>query len=621
MKRFLRAVLAASALVVFAAAVTTAAAIPPPGQIVGKPGRPAPDDGAASPLVPVPGERGGGGDPESPVHAAPGADGNTFVSDPCLKPPPPDAPGASRQGTVTSETEIAVLNSSRSRGELMIAGYNDSLGFADNRQGLSGFSYSINGGSTWIDGGGLPVKVPSGAPAGTPGSDATFGDPVVVVHHATGRFFYNYIYQDVDGTFTLGVSRGRFAVAPQQAPVESVAGIRCAGDRAKFGRADPVGAEARLRPIWDTPVVAVRKEFLKPDNPATPADESDFLDKNWIYVDQKTGTLYITYTRFTAAGETPIEMVRCVGCAFKNGPLTPADFTAPSVIVPNEALDFNQATQPVTTNNGRVIVTWIMRRFAGAGGAESENRIEVATSNDDGLTWSPEQTVAVVNPQREPPGYNRLRVTILNAPYIVVDKGVDDGVVTTSEANRPGFNNVYIAYFSGKTTLPALSPSTTRAADIFVSRSTTNGSSFLAPVKVNDDATATTHIFPAIQVNKSGNVFAQWIDRRSDPGANVMNETWADVSTNRGASFGSDQLISTVPTSWFVRFDARPNMGDYNSGELIDFEKFVAIWADGRFPGRVDATCHRAPPTAFVPCPTAADTPTATASTILQIVG
>ena len=45
----------------------------------------------------------------------------------------------------------------------MVAGYNDSYGFYDNRQGVSGFSYSTDGGRQWIDAGGLPPAVPSGA--------------------------------------------------------------------------------------------------------------------------------------------------------------------------------------------------------------------------------------------------------------------------------------------------------------------------------------------------------------------------------------------------------------------------------------------------------------------------
>lgn len=63
-------------------------------------------------------------------------------------------------GVVQSETEIAVLNTTGSMGKKMVVGYNDSFGFDDNRQGLSGYAYSTNGGNTWIDGGGWAWERP-----------------------------------------------------------------------------------------------------------------------------------------------------------------------------------------------------------------------------------------------------------------------------------------------------------------------------------------------------------------------------------------------------------------------------------------------------------------------------
>jgi hypothetical protein len=42
--------------------------------------------------------------------------------------------------------------------------------------------------------------------------------------------------------------------------------------------------------------------------------------------------------------------------------------------------------------------------------------------------------------------------------------------------------------------------------------------------------------------------------------------------------------VTDISTDWFARADARPNFGDYNSSEVINFDKFVSIWSDGRFP-------------------------------------
>ena len=533
-----------------------------------------------------------------------GRGGNTFVNDPCLDPhwsaPFPE----NFRRTMQSETEIAVLNVPGSMGKKMVAGYNDSWGFYDNRQGLSGYAYSIDGGNKWIDGGGLPPRVPTGAGAGTPGQDAYFGDPVVVVHQRTQTFYFASLYMRPDEVFTLSVNRGRFQKAPTPAtsPTESISNTRCANDPTEHGIPDPPNQDERI--IWEPPVEAVLPPFLGVGN-------LDFLDKEWLYVDQNTGTLYMTYTRFAndAIGSTPIEMVRCIACA--NSPtFTTGMFTPPSVIVPNLLDTFNQATQPFTTPSGRVIVTWFARTFSLVTGAEVDQRIEYAFSENDGLTFTAPLIVADVNPQGEPPGYNRGRATILNAPYIFVDRGEDDGVFTSRESSRPGYGNVYITYFSGKTPLGAV----TRAADIFLSRSTNNGTTFGPPVKVNDDNTNTVHVFPSVQANKHGDVYAAWIDRRQDPfvpadptatpprpaSGNIYNDTYAAVSKDFGLSFGHNKLQTSVSTSWFTRTDGIPNFGDYNSSELLGFNQFVTLWADGRFP--TGTFIFDRPP--FNPCPT-----------------
>jgi hypothetical protein len=523
---------------------------------------------------------------------------NVFVNDPCMDPSPFAPFPENFRRTMQSETEIAVFNpvgkeggddedDDRDRGgRLMVAGYNDSWGFYDNRQGLSGFSYSTNGGKLWIDASGLPPRVPSGVPAGTLGSDAYFGDPVVVVDNMSrkftvggsrikqpaGTFYYASIYQNEAGIFTLSVNRGRFKVAPQQVPIESKANTRCQDNPALHGIPDPP-AFVQERIIWEPPVAAVVPPFLGQNNDA-------FLDKEWLYVDQKTGFLYLTYTRFEVDGSTPIELVR----SFDGG----RTWTPPSVIVPNLLDTFNQATMPVVTPTGRVIVTWHARTFPEPTFVEREQRIEVAFSDNGGNTFGLPVVVTTVNPQREPPGYNRNRVSLLNAPYINVDKGRDDGKITQSERGQRGFGNVYITYFNGDTpfaTPPNPNPPFARTGDIFLSTSRSDGTTWEPRVQVNDDNTLTSHVFPSVQVNRKGLVFVTWLDRRVDPARNLLTDTWGDISrSNQGPTLGDDVRITDVSTDWVVRTDGIPNFGDYNSSELIDFTDFVSIWADGRFP-------------------------------------
>jgi len=475
--------------------------------------------------------------------------GNVFANDPCLDPLATAPAPANRRATVQSETTIGVLRRGGSKD--IVVGYNDSFGFFDNTQGLTGFAYSVDGGQSFVDGGALPplVKAPNG-PFLAPGADWFLGDPVLAVDQKSGTFYYASLYEDLGGHQTVSVSRGHFAVAPPSTP-ESNSNTRCAGHPELQGVPDTTNLPA-LRPVWEPPVVAVNN--LGP---------GDALDKEWIFVNQQTGELYITYTRFNGDGSTPLELVRST-----DGGHT---FTAPTTIVPNLNDTFNQATQPVVTPSGRVIVSYIARTFAdGGAGPEDENRIEVAVSNDDGATFSTPIVVARVNPEAEPLGYNRGRRSILNAPFITVND--ETGAV-------------YLTYFNGKT--PLVNPDGTiflgplaRAGDILLSTSTDGGSSWGTPVKVNDDAGTTSHVFPSVQVNDE-NVFVGWIDRRLDP-ANQLTNEWADVSHDGGHTFGADQVESDVATTWNVRADARPNFGDYNSSALVG-GRLALVWADGRF--------------------------------------
>jgi hypothetical protein len=499
----------------------------------------------------APDDAGPGNNNPTPGTHDNGRGGNTFVNDPCLDPPPFAPPPENLRRTVQSETELAVLNAPGSMGKKIVVGFNDSYGFYDNRQGLSGYAYSVDGGNTFVDGGGLP---PRGA------DDQYFGDPVLVVHNASQTFYYSSIYVNNAGVQTMAVNRGHFTTLP---PVsfESISNTRCLNHPELFGVPDPP-KQNQERITWDPPVEAVQTASLCRTIPSPgPGFVCDDLDKEWLYVSQKTGELYMTYTRFGFDGSTPIEMVR----SRDQG----ATWEGPFVIVPNLDDTFNQATQLTQTPTGRLIVTWHARTFSLTlpGFPEVSQRIERAYSDDDGTTWSSFGTVDGVNPEGEPPGYNRGRNQILNAPYINTD---------------PVTGYVYITYFTGKTVLPAAQISS--QADIKLARSTDNGVTWTS-VKVNDDAGVTSHVFPSVQVNKNGFVYVGWLDRRDDP-SNVLTNAWANVSKDNGLTFGHDKLQSDVATSWFVRRDAAPNFGDYNSSELLGDNAFVMTWSDGRFPAQ-----------------------------------
>ena len=526
-----------------------------------------------------------------------GRGGNTFVNDPCIDPPPPNT-----RRTVQSETEIATFD------KYMVAGYNDSFGFYDNTQGLSGFAYSIDGGNKWIDGGGLPPVIPSPTLFNVPGPDRYFGDPVVVVDKTArtfttdsngnplpqpitqpaGTFYFASLYSEPGNPFpgsvgTISVNRGKFLVAPPSTP-ETASNTRCQNHPELQGVADTNNLP-KERVKWDPPSVAV---------PLTGPTKFDLLDKEWLYVDQATGVLYLVYVRFSGngSGATPVELVR----SFDGG----RTWTPPSVVIPNSPIAFYTGSFVLTVPKAggtRVLVFVWAREFDPITGAIVDRRIEYAISEDDGNTFGPLITIAHVPRQSTAPGWNRPRTEILNAPFA---------------ASRA--NDVYVTYYSGKP--PGNPPQTgatsgPRPSDIFLNASHDGGLTFGPQVKVNDDVGDNSHLFPSVQVSKQGWVYVGWLDRRNDIPANELTDAWAAVSRDGGLTFGHSKLQTDVATSWRTRADSQPNFGDYNSSELINDNQFVMIWADGRFPGGtfIPATCTPTPPPGQTCPPRLASTP------------
>ena len=542
-------VAAVAVLAVLMGMAQSARAISPPGEVDFD----GPSEGIQTPVASEGSQTGSGnqpGNPNSGVHDN-GRGGNTYVNDPCLDPgPSPDPTAGSRVGVTQSETDLAV------DGKNIVVGYNDSLGFYRNDGGLSGFSFSVNGGNTFIDGNGLPPAIGPGPGFPTPGFDHYLGDPSLVVNHATHTFYYASIYFPPTGEQTLSVNAGTFQTAPPQTQ-ESVSNTRCANNPALRKIPDTTNLPA-TKLVWGPPHVVVNDQQLNCQSQAG----CDSLDKEWLAIDQSTGELYVTYTTFGGDGSTPIDLVRS-----KDGGAT---WEGPFVIVPNLDDAFNQATQAVITTNPltgkpRITVTWNSRKFSLITGAETQDSIQSAYSDDDGTTFSRPIIVSNTNPQGEPIGYNRGRNAILNAPYINVDP------------NNPAV--LYDTYFNGKTNFPA---PRAKAGDILISKSVDGGTSWLAPVKVNDDPGTTSHVFPSVQVDKHSNVYVAWTDRRDDP-ANIFTNIYAAVSHDGGATFGHNKVQTDIATTWFARTDAAPNFGDYNSSELLGDNQFVTTWADGRF--------------------------------------
>jgi subtilisin-like proprotein convertase family protein len=136
--------------------------------------------------------------------------------------------------------------------------------------------------------------------------------------------------------------------------------------------------------------------------------------------------------------------------------------------------------------------------------------------------------------------------------------------------------------------------------DVWVTRSTNNGATWSAPVKVNDDGLAgRTQFHPFLQVDQSnGSVVVAWHDARNDAN-NRKIELFTARSTNCGVSFEANVKasqpsaefnnsgISTIDENTTDNPNRNPNQyGEYMGLDVKSGKAYLA-WVDSRhfFPG------------------------------------
>ncbi len=129
--------------------------------------------------------------------------------------------------------------------------------------------------------------------------------------------------------------------------------------------------------------------------------------------------------------------------------------------------------------------------------------------------------------------------------------------------------------------------------DIYYTRSTDNGSTWSAPIKLNTDTDAQykTQWMPSLSVTNTGKVTASWYDRRqattacnvaTDPGCSYNR--YARQSSNNGASWSPDFAVSTTLIPQPQQLDSGVQScyaGDYDYN-TANLSSAYVTWTDGR---------------------------------------
>lgn len=553
---------------------------------------------------------------------------------------PVNDPTGQVYGTGNTQMEPALAVN----GDTLVCGFTDSQGFYAGGS-LSGYAFSMNGGTTWTDGGSMPN-------AGSVPPDLVFGDPVVLTDGA-GRWYYLSTYDFGDGT--TGPGSGSIGVVLHH------------------GRF--VGSSM----LWTGPQVVA-------------GSIGAILDSPHMAIDPDRDRLYVTYTRILPypQGWGQVEVV-----TLGSGGTSALH----QVVVQVEISQQNNAGSRVAVGpDGEVHCAWESGLLGGLGQGPAQQKI--ARSLDLGASFAPPVVAATVIESwfSAPPGANREEFSV-EYPSLAVDRsdGPDRGRVyvawhdavqvdfygslvqvseTTASNETPetaqvlpsnrhlqingsfstadgndyyrftGYAGDHVRMFlqpnapilasvrlrcenpggAGADTILAASsrgmsdpvfflftlPITgnyyvqcerrggsgsytgylRRSATVLPSVaidhrdavivSSPDGVSGWTPkLRVNDDSGYTDQAFPEVVVDGCGGVHVSWYDRRFDVRCRARADFMLASSFDGGATFGPNARATSVSSSWQISADAIPNFGDYFL-PAADARGLYLAWADGR---------------------------------------
>lgn len=442
------------------------------------------------------------------------------------------------------QSEVSIASS----GAYVVEGWNDSTGFFSpcpspmNKEELTGFGFSNNGGLSFTDLGGTATDC---------SQNRNFGDPAVEAYTVGGNTYF-YIAQ---------------ISIPLTIPENGIGLNAC--------QVIGTGSTATLS-CNQTILAAISSDCF--------ADLfCSFLDKDFITIDTARKRLYISYTEFGVntvpfAGQVEVAM-----CDISN-PMAPvcsngsAGHRAPPYVVVAKG-DFNcesEGSYPAVDRlTGDVYVSyefnWATNIFSvfSCGNLPTQvvlTRLRKSCLPASGKSpCSPPFTHKAVNivsmDSAFIPGYNRFPMN--DYPRIAVSRPKNAvSVVWNDAANNPLGDILMKSYVLG-----SLSPIQSK------------------PVALNSDVGSFNwHFLPAVrQASGSGLINVSWFDRRNNPGT-ALTDVFAALNVDPTATVtpANNVQVNDATSNWLaVSSDIIPNFGDYTDNYLGNSGLYVA-WSDGR---------------------------------------
>lgn len=271
-----------------------------------------------------------------------------------------------------------------------------------------------------------------------------------------------------------------------------------------------------------------------------PDPSTSFLeDKPWITVDNcsnpvTTGTVYVAWSHFTDS----VNDVIALSGSLDHG----RTWTSPLQISLPSQTGAVQGAQVAVGPNGEVYVAYEVF-FSG-----SNRQQFLAKSTDGGQTFS--APVAIT------PVFNEVN---FNSTYRINS--------LPNLAVGPMSGNVYVVYPD--------TPSPATGAEVEFIRSTDGGTTFSAPMVINDNP-AGQQFMPAVTVDSAEVIHASWFDTRNSSGSTALYDVFATYSRDAGSTFATNARVTAAledaGTSSFI--------GDY-AGIAAAANTAHPVWTNG----------------------------------------
>jgi hypothetical protein len=347
---------------------------------------------------------------------------------------------------------------------------------------------------------------------------------------------------------------------------------------------------------WTQPIVAHSNR----DN----AIQSNFLldDKNWIAVDNNTdvnggpnrprdgkvGTMYVCWSYDGPVAAQSVVLIRSTDGGQKWGGVAAGDNTP--IPLSNRPAIAGIGCHVAIGPKGEVYATWYDNTL---------DALVQAKSTDRGRSFSPARPIATivgVNSPFEGQAFRNLSIPTTGVDrqgnvYAAVQSGNASGEPVPADASLEDVKNIR-QKLEGEQEAegdsgvcpdsdPDASPNPS-CTDIILFKSTDGGSSYGAPVRVNQDPknSPSDQFQPWMAITDRGQINISYFDRRNDP-SNFFIDTYLSRSNDGGKTF-QDTRVSRMLWDPRINPPISPSgefIGDYQ-GLAADDEVAIPFWND-----------------------------------------